>query len=431
MMQRLPRLVSMALACATVLSAAAAVPTPGLIPLNTLSNGTYQGFTGGLYAEGRNEPWGAHSGALKRMSEAVHPLDRDGKPDARGKIVIVGIGASVCKQVFDELEAVAPKTRGISPSVVFVNCAKGGHDVNKISDPERQYWEAAKAAVVKAGFAPAQAQVAWYQSDELVDSRADFPGRPQRLQEAIAKNMRELKHHFPNVRVCYHSARHTTAFSPDKGAKAKHGEPRPYHVGWSVKWLIEQQASGSDGLRFEGKGAVAPLIGWATYFWTNADRPRNDGYQWTREMNVADGIHLTVAGKSRVAGELLDFWRSDPYARNWFAAGAAEPFPVKTAGAATAQKVFTKSDDPRDPAWIINGNNKIPKLQRLLGTTDNVRVVVRDVQGKQVLEIKDVFRKRSNLNELVPHGEYRLEFFDKDGKTIKLTQEVGEILRLK
>ncbi len=403
---------------------AAAADSDKLVPLNDLGSKKYQEFTGGLYAEGRNEPWGAHADALRQVSAAIGPLNRDGKPDPQGKIVVIGIGASVCRQLFATLETLAPATPGISPAVVFVNGARGGHDVNKIADPAGRYWEQAKAELQKQSLTPAQVQVAWYQSDDLRDARADFPGRPQRLKESIAGNMRLLKQHFPNVRICYHSARHTTAFMPANDAKNKHSEPRPYQCGWAVKWLIEEQAAGRAELRWDGPQAVMPLAAWATYFWTDADRPRADGYRWSRDDVVADGVHLSEAARQRVALELLAFFKSDAHAKTWCAARDKSAAPA-------AAPVIRKSDDPRDPAWIVNGNNKIPKLQRLLGTTVNVRVVVRDLQGKQVAEIRDVFSKRTNLNELVGQGEYRLEFYDKDGQRIKLTQEVADSLRLK
>jgi len=291
----------------------------GLTPLNSLGTQRYQGFQGGLYADGKNEPGGAHAEALRSACESVQALDHDGRPSAQGKIVVVGIGASVCRQVFATLEDLAPRTPGINSAVVFVNCARGGQDVNKIADSSGRYWTAAQAEVEKRGLSPAQVQVAWYQSDDLRDQRDDFPGRPQRLKESIAGNLRLLKKHFPNVRICYHSARHTTAFLGAGAAKEKHGEPRPYHVGWAVKWLIEEQTAGREDLRFAGDGAVVCLVSWATYFWTDGDQPRHDGYRWTRDDVVKDGVHLSESGRARVARELLSFFSTDPYAKTWFA----------------------------------------------------------------------------------------------------------------
>jgi hypothetical protein len=425
-----------------------AVEPNDLPPLNTLGTQLYQGMMGGLYADGRNEPWGEHAAALRRVGASIVPLDADGNPDPHGKIAVVGIGASVCVQIFAKLEELAPQADGVRPQIVFVNCAKGGQDVNKIADPAGRYWSQAEAALERAGVTPRQVQVAWYQSDDLRDQRADFPGRPKRLKESIADNLRQAREHFPNLRLCYHSARHTTAFMPNKSGSEKHAEPRPYLVGWAVKWLIEEQAAGQRAdLRFEGDRSVMPLCAWATYFWTMGDRPRQDGYRWSSDDVGADGVHLSPTGQTRVAQELLDFWRNDPYAKIWFAAdGRAEsgkadgrnaegkhgkaPASKAPPGGSSAGR-FPKEAGPNEPAWIVNGMNKMPKLQRLLGTTENVRAVVRDTQGKEITEIQDVFHKHTDLNQLVGTGAYRLEFFDAASQRIKLTQEVGDTVHLK
>lgn len=399
---------------------------PGLPPINSLAIGKYQGFTGGLYAEGKNEPDKHHAAALTIMTAAIEPLDFAGKPDPKGKVVVVGIGASVCRQVFAALEDLAPKTPGLAPSVFFVNCAKGGHDVNKLADP--RYWLDAKAELTRRGLSPAQVQVAWYQSDDLRDSRDDFPGRPERLKESIAGNLRLLKEHFPHLRLCYHSGRHTTAFSPAQADKVKHREPRPWMCGWAIKWLIEEQSAGRKEFRFAGPDAPLPLNTWAGYFWTDGDQKRHDGYQWTREDVVADGVHLSEKGKPRVARELIDFWKQDPYARTWFTAEGGKKASTQVAGVQLSEG---KAGGLPEPAWIINGQNKLPKLKRLVGDNDFVRVLVRNLKGDQVAEIRDVLHLNTDLNRLVGPGEYRLEFFDRQGKRIKLTLEVGEVLKLK
>jgi hypothetical protein len=415
-----------------------AVESLGLVPLSTLGKQTYQGSMGGLYAEGRNEPWGAHAAALRRVHATIGPLDANGKPDPNGKIVVIGIGASVCVQIFGELEELGPKTPGISPAVVFVNCAKGGHDVTKISDPERHYWESARATVERTGFSPAQVQVAWYQSDDLQDQRDDFPGRPQRLAERIANNMRELKQHFSNTRICYHSARHTTAFMPHDEGKAKRAEPRPYYVGWAVKWLIEEQTAGKTGLKFEAPDAQAPLLAWATYFWTDADQPRHDGYRWTPSDVVQDGVHLSATGKPRVAKELLDFWQTDPFAKDWFNTKTARPSKLTANQSVPAvgkelkpAQIAAQNTKPDEPALIINGKSKFAKLERLLATTEPVRLVVFDMAGKQLLTIDDVFHKHTELNTLLEPGEYRLHFLGRDGQRLKMTMDVPDVVTLK
>lgn len=244
-----------------ILLTLAAVGQPGryvraaetaLLPLNVLREGTYRGSVGGLYAEGRNEPWGAHADALQRMTDRVQPLDAAGNAHPEGKIVVAGIGASVCRQLLAELEKQVVTRPGRNPAVEVVNCACGGQDVNKIADPSERYWKQAEKTLAERGVTPAQVQVIWYQSDDLRDQRDEFPGRPQRLRDQFGEQLRLLKKHSPNVRVCYFSGRHTTAFAPEADAKEKYGEPRSYYNGWAVKWLIEEQSDGRAELRFEG-----------------------------------------------------------------------------------------------------------------------------------------------------------------------------------
>lgn len=289
-----------------ILSTLSLVAQP-LVPLTDLGTGTFHGFMGGLYAKGSNEPDAAHAQALRERSARVQPLDAEGKPSASGRIVIAGIGASVCRQVFAELERIGASTPGIHPAITFVNCALGGADVNKIADD--RYWQRALQALAAKGVSAQQVQVVWYQSDDLRDQRDDFPGRPQRLAKAFAEQMKLIAQHFPNAQLCYHSARHTTAFMPKDQGMTKHAEPRPYYCGWAAKWLIESAENGANH---------TPLATWAGYFWTDGTKPRLDGYAWSPDMNVKDGVHLSNVGAQRVAHELCEFWSRDDFARLWF-----------------------------------------------------------------------------------------------------------------
>jgi len=405
-----------------------------LVPLNSLGEQKYQGFVGGLYPDGRNEPTGPIAAALDRMSREIRPLDAAGKPSDSGKVVVAGIGASVCRQIFAELEKQAPMTIGISPTVVFANCALGGQDVNKIADPSGRYWNQSEATLTARGLTPAQVQVVWYQSDDLRDAGDDFPGRPERLKENLVQQMQLIKQHFPNARICYHSARHTTAYMPEGEGRSKHAEPRPYHVGWAVKWLLEDQFRGREELQFEGPSARAPLVAWSSYFWTAGDQIRHDGYRWTSDDVVKDGVHLSPSAQTRVAKELLDFFAKDSYTKTWYAAaGAKQPVasPSTNPTPAAPAAVSRKQPAANESAWIVNGANKLPKLKRLVGDNDFVRVVVQDLDGKTVAEFDDILNRRTDLNQLVGAGQFRLQFFNREGRAIDLTQPVGEILRLK
>jgi Cu/Ag efflux protein CusF len=70
------------------------VDTSGFKPLPELGTGKYHGFMGGLYPEGKNQRPSAHEAAGLARAKKMVPLDADGKPNARGKIVLISVGMS-------------------------------------------------------------------------------------------------------------------------------------------------------------------------------------------------------------------------------------------------------------------------------------------------------------------------------------------------
>jgi hypothetical protein len=78
-------------------SSGGSTPTPvptGKVALNDLGAGSYQGFEGGLYPNGANNPPPAHDAAGMAHAALVQPLDVNGNPSAGGKIVLMSIGMS-------------------------------------------------------------------------------------------------------------------------------------------------------------------------------------------------------------------------------------------------------------------------------------------------------------------------------------------------
>ena len=119
---------------------------------------------------------------------------------------------------------------------------------------------------------------------------------------------------------------------------------------------------------------------------------------------------------------------------------AEEPVkqPTQTPAEAKAQlhvippgEKVQKAQTATDPAWIANGKDKLPKLQRVCSTTDNVRAVFFDMKGVQVAEVKDVFHQHTDVNKLLGAGEFTFQFYDKDGNLLKSTGELKEAVRLK
>lgn len=87
--------------------------------------------------------------------------------------------------------------------------------------------------------------------------------------------------------------------------------------------------------------------------------------------------------------------------------------------------------DPNMPAWMVNGNNKMPKLKRILGDRDYVKAVFSDLNGNKILEIEDILNKHSDLNEALERGEYIVTFFDKEGNKIDIPEEFSDSVRIK
>jgi lysophospholipase L1-like esterase len=66
--------------------------------------------------------------------------------------------------------------------------------------------------------------------------------------------------------------------------------------------------------------ARSPLLLWGPYLWADGVKPRKgDGLNWQRSDFVSDGTHPSDTGRQKVADQLLRFFKTDPFARTWFA----------------------------------------------------------------------------------------------------------------
>lgn len=506
-----------------------------LPPLDELGAGTYKGYTGGLYPNGSNKMPPAFYADAVEFARSIQPLNSKGDPAANGKIGVVGIGASTVAMFGEGLDRLFYSVKGLRKDLVFVNGGIGGQDLNKIYDQQGKYWLTVNDRISQAGLSNEQVQVVWIQEDDLKNSTAAFPERADMLADEFTYAIQKLKIRYPNLKFVYMTGRHNTVFLP-ADAKDKHEEPRPYENGWACKFIIERQINGDPELAYKGKDAKAPMIIWGPYFWTQGEKPRADGYTFTKDLISGDGVHPTEAGKLRVANDILNFWKKDDVSQLWFLdkPGEIEPVSVDTSIAVAAYTSedyinlivmekpmarFSKSEVngdlrvkiikdtiavidqvvkvkdtiniydlkpgiykysitdngtlsnsgrfmvdsdltvqvkapknskpgkdaiaqdttrqknnvPEDePAWFINGANKMPKLHRFMPNEDYVKAVFRTPDGEAVLEIEDVFNKHSSINEKLERGEYDLTFYDEDGKVIPMADRpVPERIRIK
>ena len=301
-----------------------------LPPLNELGSGKFMGKTGGLYPDGSNEMPPAFRQAAMEMAAAVQPLNSKGQADPNGKIGVVSIGASTVAMFGSALADQIADDPNVVKELVFVNGGVGGQDLNKIADQNGRYWVEVEKRVAAAGLTNDQVQVIWFQEDDLRNTISKFPDRADMLTESFIWHIQRLKERYPNLRLLYLTGRHTTDYMP-ADAKEKHKEPRAYLNGWACKFVIEKQIKGDPSMAWEGANAKAPLVLWGPYFWTQGAKTREDGYSFTPDLVVNDGVHPNAKGEERVAKDMMLFWKEDPVSRIWLTGEMADidvPQPV-------------------------------------------------------------------------------------------------------
>jgi hypothetical protein len=308
----------------------------GVKALSDMAKGElYKGFEGGLYPGGSSVRPPEHEVAGVTLGRQVQPLDRDGKPDPDGKIVLLGVGMSNTMQAMSGfLRAAAAAKDRINPRVVIVNGANGGMTADKIqhlnggrSYPPNPrfvfYWQYVDDKLSEAGVTRAQVQAVWVKEADPGPEEG-WPGYAQKLQGELAHIMTLMRARFPNLKLVYVSNRVYGGWAKTR----LNPEPYAYETGFAVKWLIEQQLKGDPALNFDpGRGAVkSPWLSWGPDLWANGTIPRKDGFHYVEgDLRADDGTHEAVQGQDKVGGELLKFFLGDTTTRGWFGRAAAAP----------------------------------------------------------------------------------------------------------
>ncbi len=305
------------------------VDTSRLVPLNDLGQDKYQGFSGGLYPDGKNQRPADHEAAGLALARQVRPLDAAGKPADDGKVVLLAIGFSNTVQSFNGFMASAGEDRDMSPNVVLVNGAQGGMSAHMVQDPDdkgtgTRYWSGVDDRLKAAGVTRAQVQVVWIKETNPGPHEGGFPKYIQALQSEIARIVAVLPRRFPNVKLVYLSSRTYGGWAkapPGRIGGPGNSEPYSYETGFAVKWLIEQQLKGAPELNYDPKkGAVnAPWLSWGSYLWANGEVKRKDGFSFhPSDFRDNDRMHHSPQGMKKIGGQLLQFFKSDPTTREWF-----------------------------------------------------------------------------------------------------------------
>jgi hypothetical protein len=293
---------------------------PGLVPLNELGTGTYQGFEGGLYPGGVNTRPFAHTvGGLAQAAQIV-PRDAAGTPSASGRIVFLSIGMSNATQEFSRFVQLAQTDPSKHPAVLPVDGAQGGQTAATIQNPNANFWTVVEQRLANAGATAAQVQAVWFKEADAGPT-SGFPAYANTLREEFEAIFGVLKSKYPNLRVTYLATRIYAGYA----TSMLNPEPYSYEQGFSCKWAIEDQIAGLPALNYDpARGpVVAPWIDWGTYNWANGLVPRDDGLTWACADFQADGTHPATSGREKVAQALLAFVRTDATASSWYLAAPA------------------------------------------------------------------------------------------------------------
>jgi lysophospholipase L1-like esterase len=284
-----------------------------LLPITEMGSATYEGERGGLYPDGRNEMPASHLAAGLELARAVEPLDTQGRPSSSGRYVFMSIGMSNTTQEFTAFKPLADADPSKDPRLVVVDGAQGGMTAADWSNPACSCWATAMERLQQSGVSAAQVTTAWIKLADRQPTEG-WPAHAQKLRNNIVRVLELLPVRFPNLRLAYFSSRIYAGYA----TSTLNPEPYAYQSGFSVRWTIERQLTGS--LPFTGSSPAAPWLAWGPYLWADGLKPRADGLTWSCSDFQSDGTHPSADGRQKVARQLLDFVATDPTAREWYLA---------------------------------------------------------------------------------------------------------------
>jgi hypothetical protein len=269
----------------------------GLVPLTDLGKRKYRGYLGGLYPGGANQPSRRYLKQGLAAAKRVRPIN--------GRIVLLSIGMSNASNEFRSFIRLATADPQLNPAVELVDGAMGAWDARRVARPGAGYWAALDRRLVAAGTSPREVQAVWLKEAISGEDRP-FPQDAKALRTNLRTIAQILARRFPNLRLVYTSSRTYGGYA----VTPLNPEPAAYDGGFAVRWLIQDRM----GTKLKG-----PWIGWGPYLWTDGTKGRADGLTWTCDDVRKDGTQPSAAGATKVANLLLEFFKTDPTARNWFA----------------------------------------------------------------------------------------------------------------
>ncbi len=234
-----------------------------------------------------------------------------------GVIGVVCIGMSNANHECDAfLEAVRGAwATDVSPQVRVVNCAVGGHAIERWNDPaeDATLWNAcASRKLGQAGVRADQVRVIDHKAANQFTSGAGgtqlplYPD-PEADYFAFHQNLTtfadRVRDQFPSIQAVYTSSRSYGGFAKNAGR----GEPLSYEEGHALNtWLAEHQAV--NGVWY----------GWGPYLWApdcDSGVTNDSGICYVRTDYVDDGVHPSDAGRAKIAALIHERFTRDAWYR--------------------------------------------------------------------------------------------------------------------
>lgn len=332
---------SIIVACFLALLSSTVLAEEG-IPLNDLGPRPYRlGYFGGLWDNGSNIIPPDHLAAGLRLARQVQPLDENGQPSPKGKIVLIGIGNGDTTRVLCSFSRDIPCEPGsfmslvqsnsrVNPALVVVNAAQENFYAAPDQIDDTVFDRIRANELDPADVTDQQVQVAWLQlsKDHPTVDLTCACGDSYNIKIDLSVTLRALQTHYPNIKLVYLSSRPYAGYS----SHAWNTEPFAYDTAIAIRLVLLVQL---DEVRTGFFGADlrvgqinylkgdAPWIAWGPYMWANGTTPRSDGLTWLPEDY--DGEFLSEKGAHKSADLLVDFMLNDPTARLWFVANATVP----------------------------------------------------------------------------------------------------------
>ncbi len=242
-------------------------------------------------------------------SPQVTPVD--------GTIGVVCIGMSNATQECSAyISALGHELTGHSAQVEVVDCAVGGHAIEKWADPafDHSLWSRCMDRVAQAGLQPEQVRVLYHKAANQFTAEADMmtplppypdPGSDYfNFIDNLSALAARVPEKFPSVQAVYTTSRSYGGYA----GQAARGEPLSYEEGHALNtWLADNPELG--GIWY----------GWGPYIWApDCDQEVRNGSDvcYVREDYQDDGVHPAAGALEKISQMIHEhFLQEDWYAQ--------------------------------------------------------------------------------------------------------------------